>query len=188
EHIASSATYNANRVCWRNKKESRMAAPNATMKRSLNLADMFFLGIGSIIGSGWLFAAQKSANAAGTYALISWVIGAVLIMLIGLVYAELGAAMPRAGGFVRYPSYTHGSFVGFVIGLLCLLAYSAVVATEVEAVRDYAQYWWPGLETHNGGPTIIGYLMQVALIIVFFLLNYWSVNIFGKTNTVITAI
>lgn len=165
-----------------------MADPNGKMKRSLNLADMFFLGIGSIIGSGWLFAAQNAANVAGVYALVSWVIGAFLIILIGLVYAELGAAMPRAGGFVRYPSYTHGSFVGFVIGFLCLLAYSAVVATEVEAVRGYAQYWWPALEAADGGPSIIGYLMQLALIIVFFLLNYWSVNVFGKTNTVITAI
>lgn len=165
-----------------------MAEPSGKMKRSLNLADMFFLGIGSIIGSGWLFAAQNAANVAGTYALASWVIGAFLIILIGLVYAELGAAMPRAGGFVRYPSYTHGSFVGFVIGFLCLLAYSAVVATEVEAVRGYAEYWWPALEAANGNPSIIGYVMEAVLIIVFFLLNYWSVNIFGKTNTVITAI
>src|SRR5699024_1878021 len=165
-----------------------MAQSNGKMKRSLSLADMFFLGIGSIIGSGWLFAAQKGANTAGSYALISWVIGAILIILIGLVYAELGAAMPQAGGFVRYPSHTHGSFVGFVIGFLCLLAYSAVVATEVEAVRGYAQYWWPALESADGGPSIIGYLMQVALIIVFFLLNYWSVNVFGKTNTAITIL
>lgn len=158
------------------------------MKRSLGLADMFFLGIGSIIGSGWLFAAQNAANVAGAYALVSWVLGAFLIILIGLVYAELGAAMPRAGGFVRYPSYTHGSFVGFVIGFLCLLAYSAVVATEVEAVRGYAAYWWPALESSDGGPSVIGYSMQVVLIVLFFLLNYWSVNIFGKVNSVITTI
>src|SRR5699024_4305303 len=126
------------------------------MRRSLGLADMFFLGIGSIIGSGWLFAAQNAANVAGSYALVSWVIGAFLIILIGLVYAELGAAMPRAGGFVRYPSYTHGSFAGFLIGVLCLVAYSSVVSTEVEAVRGYAQYWWPALETAGGAATILG--------------------------------
>lgn len=163
-----------------------MSQAKGKLKRSLNLADLFFLGIGSIIGSGWLYAAQKGAASAGSYALISWVIGAGLIILVGLVYAELGAAMPRAGGFVRYPDYTHGSFAGFLIGFFCMLAYAAVVATEVEAVRGYAQYWWPALEGTNGGPSGIGYLLQLGLIIVFFLLNYWSVNIFGKTNTVIT--
>lgn len=165
-----------------------MAKAASKLKRSLNLFDLFCLGIGSIIGSGWLFAAQKGAVTAGTYSLISWIIAAVLIILIGLVYAELGAAMPHAGGFVRYPSYTHGSFAGFLIGFFCMLAYSAVIATEVEAVRGYMQFWWPGLESSLGGPSVVGYLFQLGMIIVFFLLNYWSVNIFGKTNTVVTVL
>lgn len=164
-----------------------MAQAAGKLKRSLNLFDLFCLGIGSIIGSGWLFAAQRGAVTAGTYSLISWVIGAFLIILIGLVYAELGAALPRAGGFVRYPAFTHGSFAGFLIGFFCLLAYSAVIATEVEAVRGYMQFWWPGLES-GGGPSLIGYFFQLGLIVIFFLLNYWSVNIFGKTNTVVTVL
>jgi amino acid transporter len=159
-----------------------------TLKRKLNLLDLFFLGIGSIIGSGWLYGAQKGANIAGSLSWISWIIGAFIIILIGLVYAELGAAMPRAGGFVRYPDYSHGSVVGFFIGFTSMLAYSAVIAVEVEAVRGYAQYWWPGLGEPSGAPTAIGFLFQGVLILVFFLLNYWSVNIFGKTNTVITFI
>src|SRR5699024_5670939 len=127
--------------------------------KNLNLADLFFLGIGSIIGSGWLFGAQKAASTAGTLSLISWFIGAGLIILVALVYAELGAALPRAGGFVRYPNYSHGSFLGFLIGFFCLIAYSAVIATEVEAVRGYAQYWWPALEGTGGGPSTIGFLL-----------------------------
>lgn len=165
-----------------------MNSPKTKLKRRLNLADLFFLGIGSIIGAGWLYAAQNAAVTAGSYALISWVIGAVLILLVGLVYAELGAAIPRAGGFVRYPDYTHGSFLGFLIGFYCMLAYSAVIATEVVAVRGYAEFWWPALESPDGGASLTGYLFQLGLIIVFFLLNYWSVNVFGKTNTVITVI
>lgn len=133
-----------------------------------------------------MYAAQNGANLAGSYAWISWLIGAGIIILIGLVYSELGAAMPRAGGFVRYPDYTHGSVVGFLIGFTCMLAYSAVIGIEAEAVRGYAQFWWPQLGTSDGGPTVIGFLIQVLLIVVFFLLNYWSVNIFGKVNTILT--
>src|SRR5699024_6884302 len=71
---------------------------------------------------------------------------------------------------------------------LCMLAYAAVIATEVEAVRGYAAFWWPALETADEDPTALGFIMQTLLIVVFFLLNYWSVNIFGKTNTVLTII
>lgn len=159
---------------------------NGKLKKKLSGTDLLLLGIGAIIGSGWLYAAQNGANLSGPNVWISWVIGAFIIILIGLVYAELAAALPRAGGFVRYPNFTHGSVVGFLIGFLSMLAYSSVVGIEVEAVRGYAQAWWPALGTPDGGPTTIGFLFQVAWLILFFLLNYWSVNIFGKANTIVT--
>lgn len=156
------------------------------LKNKLNLLDLTLLGVGSIIGSGWLFGALHGAEEAGSLAWLSWVIGAVAIILIGLVYAELGAALPRAGGFVRYPEYSHGSVTGFLIGFSSFLAYTSTVGVEAEAVRTYAHYWWKGLDTANGSPTFAGFVFQTVLLILFFLLNYWSVNFFGKFNTVIT--
>ncbi|HET7615586.1 MAG TPA: APC family permease, partial [Bacillales bacterium] len=155
-------------------------------KRKLNLLDLFFLGMGSIIGSGWLYAAQNGAHIAGSTAWISWIIGAVIIIFIGVVYSELGAALPRAGGFVQYPDYTHGSVVGYMIGFTSMIAYSAVIGIEAEAVRGYAAYWLEGLNNPDGSPTMWGMILQVALIVAFFFLNYWSVNFFGKLNTVLT--
>jgi amino acid transporter len=157
-------------------------------KKSLNLLDLTFLGLGSIIGSGWLFAAANAAAFAGSFAWVSWLIGAFAFILIGLVYAELGSMMPRSGGFVRYPQYTHGSLVGYLIGFIAMLAYSSVAGIEVEAVRGYAATWWTALGTKTAGPTFLGYVFEIALLVIFLLLNYWSVNVFGKFNTVITTI
>ncbi|HEU5139628.1 MAG TPA: APC family permease [Bacillales bacterium] len=156
------------------------------LKKRLNGTDLLLLGVGSIIGSGWLYAAQNGAQMSGPNVWISWIIGAVIIILIGLVYSELAAALPRAGGFIRYPDFTHGSAVGFLIGFLSMLAYSSVVAIEVEASRGYLQVWWPALEQADGTPSALGFGVQVLMIILFFLVNYWSVNIFGKTNTFVT--
>ncbi|RLQ96602.1 APC family permease [Falsibacillus albus] len=155
-------------------------------KRDLSTLDLTFLGIGSIIGSGWLYAAATGAQYAGGYAWISWLLGAVIIILIGLVYSELGAAMPVAGGFVRYPDFTHGSLVGFLIGFISMLAYSAVVSIEAQAVRGYLEYWFGGLGYKDGTPTFWGFVVQISLILLFFLLNYWSVNFFGKLNSFLT--
>lgn len=164
-----------------------MASPGG-FKKSLNLLDLTFLGLGSIIGSGWLFAAAGAATFAGSNAWIAWLIGAVAFILIGLVYAELGSMMPRSGGFVRYPHYTHGSLVGYLIGFISMLAYSSVAGIEVEAVRGYAATWWTSLGTKAAGPTFAGYVFEIALLVLFLLLNYWSVNVFGKFNTVVTTI
>lgn len=158
------------------------------LKRRLGLLDLTFLGLGAIIGSGWLFASQKGAVLAGPSAWIAWVIGAVAVMLIGLVYAELGGALPRAGGIIRYPDFSHGPIVGFMMGMAALVAYSSVAGIEAEAMRGYAQTWWTALGTPSGSPTTLGWFIQLLLLVIFFLLNYWSVNVFGKANSIITAI
>ncbi|MFM2477810.1 APC family permease [Celerinatantimonas sp. MCCC 1A17872] len=158
------------------------------LKQKLGLLDLTLLGIGSMIGSGWLYAALNSAGYAGPLSGYSWALGAVIVLMIGLVFAELSASIPRAGGFVRYPNFTHGNLVGFVIGISALLAYTSTAGVEVEAVRQYAMYWWPALGHKDGSPTDLGFIMQIALLIFFFLLNYWSVNFFGRINTIVTAI
>ncbi|GGH78180.1 amino acid transporter [Pullulanibacillus pueri] len=155
-------------------------------KKKLTLLDLTFLGCGSIIGSGWLYGSMNAASLAGSLAWISWIIGAIIFMLIGLVYAELSAALPRSGGFLRYPDYSHGSMVGYLAGFASLLGYTSVIGVEVEAVRQYASAWLGGMQDANGNPTILGFLVQAALIVLFFLINYWSVNFFGKVNTALT--
>lgn len=160
------------------------------LQKGLGLLDLTLLGVGSMIGSGWLFASAKSAGLAGANAGWAWVLGAVMILLIALVFAELAAALPRAGGFLRYPNFTHGNVVGFVIGISSLLAYTSTAGVEVQAVREYAIAWWPAalpsLAVEGGGPSGAGFVFQIALLVIFFLINFWSVKAFGRVNTVIT--
>ncbi|MCL6548204.1 MAG: APC family permease [Alicyclobacillus sp.] len=155
-------------------------------KRQLSLLDLTFIGLGSIIGSGWLFASQRAASVAGPAAWISWLIGALAVTLLGLVYAELGGALPRAGGTVRYPDYSHGPLVGYLLGFASIVAFASVAGIEVEAMRQYAASWWPALGTDS--PTVLGWFIELALLTVFFLLNYRSVHLFGRINTVLTAV
>lgn len=103
------------------------------------------------------------------------------------MYAELGGALPRAGGIIRYPEYSHGPLVGYLMGFAALIAYSSVAGIEAEAMRGYAQSWWPALGTSTGGITFLGWFIQLVLLAIFFFLNYWSVKIFGKVNSVVTA-
>ncbi|MES1956352.1 APC family permease [Salinisphaera hydrothermalis] len=156
-------------------------------KRQISAIDLILVGVGSIIGSGWLFAAGKVAAVAGPAGSLSWVIGGIALLLLGLVYAELGAALPQAGGLVRYPYYTHGPVVSGMVSFITVIAFSSLIAIEVLAVRQYASGWWPAL-TQAGGdsPTLLGWFIQLILFVVFFLLNYWSIGVFAKSNTIIT--
>jgi amino acid transporter len=156
-------------------------------KRQISAIDMIMVGIGAIVGSGWLFAVSIIASIAGPAGWISWVIGGIVLLVLGLVYAELGAAFPRSGGLVRYPAYSHGPLVGYLMSSITVIAFSSIVGIEVEAVRQYATGWWPALSQPGGDlPTVLGWVVQLGLLVVFFLLNYWSVGVFAKSNTIIT--
>lgn len=158
-------------------------------KRQISLLDLSLIGLGAIFGSGWLFAVSVVAGFAGPAGWISWLIGGLIILSLGLVYAELGAALPRAGGIIRYPVYTHGPLTGFMISLITIIAFTSILGAEAEAVRQYADAWVHGLTVKGSThPTTLGWFVQLALLFGFFLLNYWSVKIFAKVNTIMSII
>ena len=73
------------------------------LNRKIGTFALTMTGVGSIIGSGWLFGAWKAAKVAGPAAIFAWILGMGAILLIGLTYAELGAMFPVSG----VPSVTH---------------------------------------------------------------------------------
>jgi len=106
-------------------------------KKQLSLTDLTFIGLGAIFGSGWLFAASHVSAIAGPAGIFSWLLGGLAVLLPGIVYCELGAALPRAGGVVRYPVYSHGPLLGYLMGSITLIAFSA---KESEAAADGAMH------------------------------------------------
>ncbi|BBR55299.1 MULTISPECIES: APC family permease [Pseudomonas] len=157
-------------------------------KKQLSLMDLTFIGLGAIFGSGWLFAASHVSAIAGPAGIISWLIGGFAVLLLGIVYCELGAALPRAGGVVRYPVFSHGPLLGYLMGFITIIAFSSLVAIEVVASRQYAAAWFPQL-THPGtnDATLAGWLVQFALLCLFFVVNYRSVKTFAKANNLIST-
>src|SRR4051794_32968238 len=92
------------------------------LHRHLGRTGLLFAGVGSIIGSGWLFGALNASEIAGPAAILSWVLGGIMILLIGLTYAELGTMFPVSGGVVRFPHFAFGSFASYMMGWITWLA------------------------------------------------------------------
>ncbi len=163
------------------------------LKRRLSFQDLFFISLGAVIGSGWLFASLDSASVAGPASILSWMIGAVLIIFIGLNYAELAGMIPRTGAISRYPHLSHGSFTGFFMGWAYLIGASAGPAIEAEAVAEYTGTYIPRLvqvsNTYAGQVTVLtlsGLGLALLLMMLFFLLNYYGVKALGRVNTIVS--
>ena len=114
------------------------------LKREMGLIGATWASETSIIGSGWLFGAWRAAGLAGPGAVWAWVLGAVIITIIALTYAELGAMFPESGGMVRYGHYSHGSLVGFIAGWANWISIVSAISVEAEAsVQEAQPMAWP---------------------------------------------
>ena len=165
-------------------------------RRELGAIALLFTGLGSIIGSGWLFGAWRAAQLAGPGAIAAWIIRpTVVILFVALTFAELGAMFPESGGAVRYAHYSHGALVGFFAGWSAWIAIVSVIPVEAEASVQYMSSWpfaWAQalyLHAANGQGELApaGLAICVVLVMAYFLVNFWSVKVFAGTNSAITT-
>jgi amino acid transporter len=161
------------------------------LKRQVGLIGLTWASAGSIIGSGWLYGAYYATQAAGTSAILSWSIGAIMLMVLALVHAELGGMFPIAGGTGRYPHLTYGSVVGASFGWFAWLQAAAVAPVEVLAVLSYGTVHISWLTTTDaaGNPVPTwprGYLLAAVLLLLFVFINFFGVRWLANTNSTAT--
>ena len=156
------------------------------LKREIGLIGATWSSETSIIGSGWLFGAL-AAQSAGTAALLGWVIGGVIIIILALIHAELGAMYPVAGGTARFPHFAFGSVAGISFGFFSWLQAVAVAPIECFAVLEYASYYWHGIfDAKSGNVTGAGFVVTIVLMAVFTAINFLAMRMFNKVNSGIT--
>ncbi|MFD7921233.1 APC family permease [Streptomyces sp. NPDC059740] len=159
-------------------------------RRSLGTIALTATGLGSIIGSGWLFGAERAAAIAGPAAILAWVIGAVVALTIALTYTELGSMFPKAGGMVRYGQYSHGSLAGYLAAWANWIAIISVIPGEATASVQYMSSWdfgWAQSLYDGKELTGTGVGLASVLLLIYFFLNWFAITLFAKTNTAITV-
>jgi amino acid transporter len=114
---------------------------------ALNMAQM--VGIGPFITIPLIIGAMG-----GPQAVLGWVVGAIIALVDGLVWAELGAAMPRSGGtytFLREAfQYRTGRLMPFLFVWSAILATPLIMSTGMIGMTDYLGYFFSmsSLESH----------------------------------------
>jgi amino acid transporter len=171
-------------------REVEMAAVSAPaeyrLHRGVGRIGLLFVSLGSIIGSGWLFGALTAATLAGPAALLSWIMGGAVMILLALVHAELGGMFPVSGGSARFPHYAFGTLAGFAGGWLTFLGAVTTAPIEVEAALQYATNYVPDLTRAAGSTAVLtpaGYAVAAALMLAFSVVNVLGVRWLAETNT-----
>jgi basic amino acid/polyamine antiporter, APA family len=140
----------------------------AELVRGLGLLDATLLIVGSVIGSGIFFAPSIMAGYLHSPGLLLglWVLGGFLTLAGALSYAELAAAMPRAGGQYVFLSEAFSPLFGFLYGWTLLLAINTgFVAAVALAFAKTLGFFVPGVGEEHALLTLHGATFTTAQLV-----------------------
>jgi APA family basic amino acid/polyamine antiporter len=167
------------------------------LARGLNLWDTTLVVLGLVIGGGIFLtpAAIAKALPADWAILTAWIVGGLLSVIGGFVYAEMGAMIPRAGGMYLYFREAFGELPAF---LYVWVAYWVIQTGSNAAVAvgfaTYFSVFFPELSTSrvvaNVGPFPIsaGQLVAAALIVVLSATHYVGIKKGARIQGVFTLL
>ncbi len=145
---------------------------NGHFIRVIRRKEVLALSFGAMIGWSWVALTGNWIDGAGSLgAIVAFLFGGFVVVLVGFTYAELASAMPQAGGEHVYSHRALGATASFICTWAILLGYVSVVAFEAVALPTVADYLVPGFSR--------GYLWTVA---------GWDVNLTWVLLGVIAAV
>ena len=135
-----------------NHRDSQLAANRAdshTFHRSVGPFSATAINMTQMVGIGpFITIPLMVATFSGPQAIVGWVAGAALAICDGLVWAELGAAMPGAGGTYLYLreafQYRTGKLMPFLFIWTIVLTIPLIMSTGIIGLEQYLGYFLPG--------------------------------------------
>jgi len=164
-------------------------------EKVLARTDVLALAFGAMIGWGWVVLAGDWVRSAGSLgASLAFLIGSIVIILIGLTYAELCAAMPIVGGGYVYSYRALGMTASFICTWSLILCYVSVVAFEAVALPTVVEYLAPnyvqGFLWNIAGWDVYATWVAVGVIgsIAITVANYVGIKTTAILQNVLTAL
>ncbi len=141
-----------------------MQNPGTGFHRSIGLFSATAINMTQMCGIGpFITIPLMVAAMGGPQAVVGWIAGALLAVADGMVWAELGAAMPGSGGTYVYLreafQYRTGKLMPFLFIWTVLLAVPLTMSTGIIGMVEYLQFFFPnlsGLAAHAIGVAATG--------------------------------
>ncbi len=151
----------------------------------LSTWQLMLMSTGGMIGAGWLFSPYYGFQMAGVGVLLSWLIIAILTLIIGIAFAEVITLAPIVGGLSRFVGITHNRTMSFIFLTLGWLSYVVYLPLEAQSAIQYLSFWYKDLVVvHESGTTLSHSGLVLAFAVIglltwfnsFFLKNVARVN------------
>ncbi|MGB7349019.1 MAG: amino acid permease, partial [Candidatus Acidiferrales bacterium] len=173
--------------------------------RDLSLWAAIAIVIGQTVGTGIFIVPGDMARTAGSVGIVTfvWIIGGALTLFGALSAAELGAAMPEAGGTYAYLDRAYGRVWGFLYGWMnSVLGGPVAIATIAAGLLRFTGFLFPAVATSifvcNMNLPMVSHsyvftftwaqVLSVGVIVIVTLVNCLSVKLGGQIQITLTVI
>src|SRR5437016_2987349 len=127
------------------KPQSEVLANEQGLARQLNSRQLSMIAIGGAIGTGLFLGSALAVRVAGPGVIVTYMIGAVVALLLMGALSEMAVAHPTAGSFGVYAEMYLSPYAGFVVRYTYWACQVIAIGSEATAVAIYCQFWWPGV-------------------------------------------
>jgi AAT family amino acid transporter len=141
------------------------------LSRHLTSRQLAMIAIGGAIGTGLFLGSSLAVRSAGPSVIITYVLGALIALLLMGALSEMAAAHPTAGSFGVYAEMYVSRWAGFVVRYTYWAVQCIAIGGEATAVAIYCRLWWPGVP---------GWVWIVAFSLGLVYVNARSVASFGE--------
>ncbi len=168
-----------------------MSGQQESLSRDLSLFDITMIGVGAMIGAGIFVLTGEAAGRAGPALVLAFALNGIVTLLTAMVYAELGSAIPEAGGgYLWIKEGLPGSnaflagwmswFAHAVAGALYALGFGAFLF-ETLRLLDIPLLAW-GIDL-----VLAKKLFGVAIALLFAVINFRGASETGKAGNIVTV-
>jgi len=115
------------------------------LRRRLSQRQLTMLAIGGAIGVGLFLGSSVTVHLAGPGVILSYLIGALIALIVAYALAEMAVVHPVAGSFGVYAQMYLSSWAGFTVRATYGFVQIIAIGAEVTAVAIYFAFWFPSV-------------------------------------------
>jgi L-asparagine transporter-like permease len=115
------------------------------LARQLSAPQQALMALGGAIGTGLFLASGLAVNVAGPAVILSYIVVAIVALLLGAALAEMAVAHPTAGAFGVYAGMYLSPFAGYAVRVSYWLMEVVATGGQLLASSIYMGYWFPSV-------------------------------------------
>ena len=143
------------------------------LRRELSARQLSMIAIGGAIGTGLFLGSGFAIGFAGPAVLLSYLIGAVIALLLMGCMCEMTVAHPTPGSFGAWAEFYVSPLAGFLVRYAYWAGVVFAIGTEITAIAVYMRYWFPAVP---------GWMWICGFALVMVLVNAVNVKVFGAVE------